>query len=174
AMVENIDRLTGLFLDKLTERGELKNTIVVFSSDHGEMLGDQNLWGKTQPYHPSVSVPLVIAGPNIQHTETQIPTTILDLPATFLDYANVPIPKTMDSRSLRPFLEGQTNTHRNVVLSSLRNWKMVYDGRFKYVEGFLDTPQFYDLETDPLENNNLASDPNAAEQINRLKTHLPT
>ena len=174
AMVENIDRWTGLFLDKLTECGELENTIIVFSSDHGEMLGDQNLWGKTQPYHPSVSVPLVIAGPNIKHAQANNPTTILDLPATFLDYANAPIPDTMDSRSLRPFLEGQTNTHREVVLSSLRNWRMVYDGRFKYVEGFLDTPQFYDLETDPLENHNLVTDPNAAEQRDRLKTHLQT
>jgi arylsulfatase len=173
AMVENIDRWTGKFLDKLTGRGELENTLIVFSSDHGEMLGDQNLWGKTQPYHPSVGVPLVIAGPQVKHATTNVPTTILDLPATFLDYANVPIPQEMDSRSLRPFLEGQTTAHRKVVTSSLRNWQMVYDGRFKYVEGFIDTPQFFDLESDPLENNNLITHPNAVEQIARLKAQLP-
>jgi len=172
AMVENIDRWTGLYLDKLAERGELDNTLIIFSSDHGEMLGDHTLWGKTQPYHPSVSVPLVIAGPNIQHTTTHLPTTILDLPATFLDYANVPTPESMDSRSLRPFLEGQTETHRDVVFSALHNWKMVFDGRHKYIEGFADTPQYFDLETDPQENNNRISDPTATETITRLKTHL--
>jgi arylsulfatase A-like enzyme len=174
AMVENIDRWTGLFLEKLTQRGELENTLIVFSSDHGEMLGDQNKWGKTHPNHPSVSVPLVIAGPTVIHAETNDPTTILDLPATFLDYANASLPKTMDSRSLRPFLEGQTTRHRDVVFSGLRNWRMVYDGRYKYIEGYKDTPQFFDLETDPLENHDLSTDPNADEQRYRLKAYLQT
>jgi len=48
-MVENIDRLVGLLLDELKKRGEMDNTLVVYSSDHGEMLGDHNRWGKVLP-----------------------------------------------------------------------------------------------------------------------------
>ena len=66
AMVTNIDRWTGIYLAELAKRGELENTIVVYSSDHGEMLGDHDLWGKWLPYQPSVGVPLVIAGPGVR------------------------------------------------------------------------------------------------------------
>ena len=60
AMIENIDRWIGLYLEVLEKRGDLSNTLIVFSSDHGEMLGDHGRWGKGDPYHPSVSVPLVV------------------------------------------------------------------------------------------------------------------
>src|SRR2546427_6019055 len=48
------------------KRGEMENTLVVYSSDHGEMLGDHNRWGKVLPYHASASVPMVITGPGVQ------------------------------------------------------------------------------------------------------------
>lgn len=137
AMCENIDRWVGIYLDKLRERGELENTIVIFSSDHGEMLGDHNLWGKTVPYQPSVGVPLIVAGPGVkQQSPSDALVTTLDLTATFLDYAGVPRPDDMDSRSLRPFLEGRTQTHREFVLSALGQWRMAFDGRFKMIQGF--------------------------------------
>ena len=119
-MVENIDRWVGIYLDKLRERGELENTLVIFSSDHGEMLGDHNLWGKTQPYQPSVGVPLIVAGPGVKpRAPTDVLVTTLDFTATFLDYAGVSRPDDMDSRSLRPFLEDRTQTHREFVSFSL-------------------------------------------------------
>ncbi|MDX1983132.1 MAG: sulfatase-like hydrolase/transferase, partial [Bryobacteraceae bacterium] len=65
AMVENVDRLSGLILGEVRRRGELANTLVIFSSDHGEMLGDHERWGKNVPYHQSVGVPLYISGPGV-------------------------------------------------------------------------------------------------------------
>ena len=62
AMIENIDTRVREILDTVKRRGELDNTLIVFASDHGEMLGDHNYWGKTQPYHGSVGVPLVVWG----------------------------------------------------------------------------------------------------------------
>ena len=56
----------GRFLDLVRQRGELERTIVVYSSDHGEMLGDHGRWGKSVAYQPSVGVPLVVAGPGVQ------------------------------------------------------------------------------------------------------------
>lgn len=173
AMIENIDRWVGRYLDLLEDRGELDNTLIVFSSDHGEMLGDHNAWGKGKPLHPSASVPLVIAGPGVQKGITcDLPMTNLDLTATFLDYANVDIPNDMDSRSLRSLLEGATRTHRDIALSGLGNWRMAYDGRYKYIEGFGDAPQLFDLDTDPLENHNRIADPSVSDRVARLKAAL--
>jgi arylsulfatase A-like enzyme len=176
AMVENIDRWIGIYLNRLRERGEMDNTLIVFCSDHGEMLGDHNAWGKTLPYQPSVSVPLIIAGPRVKKLgSSEVLVSTMDLTATFLDYAGAPRPDDMDSLSLRPVLEGKATTHREVVMSGLGPWRMVFDGRYKLVRGYdpdnkrwarkwdqhkfiaaKDEPLLlFDLDADPLENVNL-------------------
>lgn len=142
AIIENIDRWLGRYVDVLRERGELENTVVVFTSDHGEHLGDNGTWSKHSPRHQSVGVPLAVAGPGVEpRAPVSDPTTILDLHATFLDYAGVD-PGAVDSRSMRPFLAGETDTHRDVVRSGLGPWRMVYDGRYKLIAG-------YDTDDDP-------------------------
>jgi len=157
AMVENIDRWVGVYLDELERRGELEDTLIVFSSDHGEMLGDHNRWGKGVPYQPSVGVPLIIAGPGIRKGMTcDLPTTILDLTATFLDYAEVEAPDDMESRSLRPLLEGRNDKGRDYVLSGLKGWRMIFDGRFKLISGFGEGILLFDLCEDPVESRNVA------------------
>ena len=62
AMVENIDRCLGVYLDELKALGDYENTIFVYLSDYGEMLGDHGLWGKSFPFQASAGVPLCIAG----------------------------------------------------------------------------------------------------------------
>jgi arylsulfatase A-like enzyme len=158
AMVENIDRCVGVYLDELERRGELTDTLVVFSSDHGEMLGDRGAWGKSVPYGPSVGVPLICAGPGVAPgARCELPTTILDLAATFLDYAGLPVPDDMDSRSLRPLLEGRTDRHRDVVTSGLRDWRLAFDGKRKLIRRGGGECEMYDLVADPWEARNLAA-----------------
>ena len=137
AMIENIDRWVGVYLDTLERRGELDNTIIVYSSDHGEMLGDHGRWGKSVPFHPSANVPLYVAGPGVRagHRSDAL-VSLMDLAATFLDYGGVEVPEDMDSRSIRPVLEGKTEKHRDYVLSGLRDWRLAWDGRYKYITGF--------------------------------------
>jgi len=179
AMIENIDRWLGVYIDEIDRRGELENTLIVYSSDHGEMLGDHNLWGKSVPYQPSVGVPLVIAGCGVRSGYVhEDPVTIIDLAATFLDYAGIDRPDDMDSISMRPLLEGETNHHRDFVLSGLRSWRLVFDGRFKLIKGFTprekrtDEPlMLFDLKNDPQENNNIADEAEAVAA--RLSTLLP-
>jgi arylsulfatase A-like enzyme len=184
AMIENIDRWVGTFLEELKRRGELDNTVVVFSSDHGEMLGDHNRWGKTYPWAASVGVPLVAAGPGIKRgVRSDALVSHIDIGATFLDYAGVEKPKEMESRSLRPLLEGRTAKHRDVLLSGLNRWRMASDGRFKLITGFdpeqtrkqaeeapTPPPVLFDLESDPLENRNIAA--TAPEHVKRLRQAL--
>jgi len=114
AMIENIDRHVGRFLDAVAARGERDNTLVIYGSDHGEMLGDHNRWAKSIWYQPSVGVPLIVAGPGVRQGMTSDAlVSIHDLAATMLDYAGrAPLPG-MDSRSFRPVLEGRAETHRS-------------------------------------------------------------
>ena len=172
AMIENIDAWLGRYIEMLEETGQLDNTIIVYSSDHGEMLGDHALWGKSLPYQASAGVPLLAAGPGIRTGyECNLPTTVLDLAATFLDYAGLATPADMDSRSLRPLLEGRTDSHRDVVLSGLRDWRLAYDGRYKLVTDFEGEDVLWDLEADPMEAENLAA--SQPEEVRRLREYLP-
>ena len=173
AVVENIDRWVGAFLGSIDQRGELENTVIVFSSDHGEMLGDRGMWGEAQPYHPSSSVPLIVSGPGVRKGETcELPSTILDLAATFLDWGGVPVPADMDSRSLVGLLQGKTEDHRVCVRSGFGEWRLAYDGRYKLIEGLGEDRLLYDLENDPLETRNLAVDPGHSLAVDRLAPFL--
>ncbi|GMW02308.1 MAG: hypothetical protein AMXMBFR84_34440 [Candidatus Hydrogenedentota bacterium] len=179
AMVENIDRWLGRYLDVIDARGERNNTLVVFSSDHGEMLGDHDRWSKSVPYQPSAAVPLVIAGPGVgEGARNAAPVETNDLTSTFLDYAGVAIPSDMTSRSLRPMLDGSESVGRPAIFSGLNEWRAVFDGRYKLVRGYnTDDPdpkattsrrtassstmnpdhaQLFDLMDDPMESINLA------------------
>jgi len=154
----------------------------VYCSDHGEMLGDRGMSGKSKPYHPSACVPLVIAGPAVRkNVVCDKPMETLDLTATFLDYAGIPIPKNMDSRSLRPFLEGRSDLPRTHATSSLGDWSLVFDGRYKLI---VNRPKekkskkkssmelvLYDLKTDPVEINNILEQ--CPDIVERLKPLLP-
>lgn len=171
-MTENIDAWTGRFVEALRDRGELNNTLIVFSSDHGEMLGDHARWGKSVPWQPSVGVPLVFAGPGVRRgLANSAPATTLDLTATFLDFAGAPALAGMDSRTLRPVLEGKTRTTRNVVASGLDPWRMASDGRWKLIADFEKVPErLYDIKDDPQEMKDLAA--RRPDIVRRLRPNL--
>jgi choline-sulfatase len=185
AMIENIDAWLGGLIAAVAARGELDNTLVVFTSDHGEMLGDHDLWMKRVPQQGSVGIPLVAAGPGVRHgASTEALASLMDLAATFLDYAGINVPESMDSKSLRPVLDGSTESHREFLLSGLDPWRCITDGRLKLIRGYaggpvggrdlpiypqgdsLAEPLLYDIQEDPFENANLAN--RAATDVERL------
>lgn len=190
AMIENIDAWMGRLLAEVEARGELENTLVVFTSDHGEMLGDHDLWMKRLPHQASVGVPLVVAGPGVQGgVSTAALASVMDLAATFLDYAGLDTPSEMDSRSLRPVLGGGSGDHREFLLSGMDPWRCVTDGRLKLVRGYpggkaqggsgipvypegdsAAAPLLFDILEDPFENRNLAE--SAPGDVARLTTEL--
>lgn len=175
AMLENIDRWLGSMIDTLARRGILNDTIILFASDHGEMLGDRNLWKKQVPYEPSVRVPMIWSGPGIQAGELvdDAPASLIDIPATLLSFAGAAPLATSDGRDLTGYLAGREAYPRAYAHSGLGEWRAVTDGRWKLVLGYRkDLPlskmqfgtfqpsdgsggQLFDLRADPWEQSNL-------------------
>ncbi len=163
AMLENIDANIGRMLAWLEKEGQLDNTLIVYSSDHGDMLGDFNKFGKCQPEKASVGIPLVVKGPGVQKGIRSCALVELqDLAATFADYGEADSTALQDSLSLRPVLEGKTSGHRSYITSALsphrktrnpgqRQWRMVEDGRWKLILEEDGSSRLFDLETDSTE-----------------------
>ena len=168
AMIENIDRMVGEILAWLESTGQRDNTVVFYSSDHGENLGDHNKWGKTTPHKASVRIPLVINTPGYNGQSFDKPVDLVDVAATFLELTGAANPG-VDGLSLLGDLSG-----REVITTGLMEWRTVTDGCFKYVHNYdpnvkeidrvqlgwnpsFDQPKMlFDLEADPFECNNLA------------------
>ena len=154
ACSENIDIQIGRVLEKLEEMGELENTYVFYTSDHGIAIGRHGLQGKQNLYEHSWRVPLIVRGPGIE-PGSRAPGNVylLDSLATLCDLAGVPSPITNEGISLKPVLMGQTPSIRDSVygvfcaetrpgLRSVRkgDWKLikydVYDGKFRKTQLF--------------------------------------
>jgi len=175
AMIENIDRWIGAFVDQLKAQGQFDNTVIVFASDHGEMLGDRNLWQKEVPFEPAVQVPLVVSGVGVvpRGNLPDTPANFIDLPPTYLRMAGVAVPKEYSGYDLGPFLCGDDQMPRQDTQTGLGSWRAVTDGRYKLIVGLDETvPQveiqfgqfdhslpepgkLYDLQKDPHELTNL-------------------
>lgn len=183
AIVENIDRWLGIYLEEIRRRGELAQTWIVYSSDHGEMLGDHERWGDSLPYQASVAVPLVIAGPGAARGTSEALVSHIDLAATLIDLAGAPRLPDADALTLRPVLEGKTKTHREVLRSACDRWRLAFDGRYKLIRGFdpggarprprpaaiEGRPILFDRKLDPNETANIADEaPNQVERLSRM------
>lgn len=155
----NIDDAIGRILAELECRGELDRTIVIFTSDHGEMLGDHGRWAKSVWYEPSIHVPLIIAGPGVHRGEVD-PSLVelIDVAATATELGGAKPVAGWDSRSLAARL-GTTlphAPHRTATVSALGSWRCVTDGRWKLVTETAHPPRLFDLHADPAEVNDLA------------------
>merc|ERR1719188_101451 len=105
AEIENIDSLIGKLIKKLEGLGELDNTVIAVSSDHGEMLGDYNKYGKGLPLDRSSRVPMLWMGPGVQAgVVSSQPVTTLDMVGTFLELAGADKAANMTTQSMVPLL----------------------------------------------------------------------
>jgi len=175
ANVSMIDEQVGLLLEALERRGVLQETVVVFTSDHGDALGDHGHSQKWTMYEPSVRVPAIVWGPGRVAAGQRVDalTSMMDLGPTVLELAGVEPPAWMEARSLVPVLRGQpwrgrehvfSEHARDMILTGTGLMTMVRDERWKYVE-LLDSDQgqLFDLVADPDEMRTLWDAPDGSE-----------
>ncbi len=158
AAIETIDARIGMILDALEKRGQLDNTYIIFSSDHGDMTGDHGIYHKHVAYEPSLHVPLIISGPGIESgrvSDTLV--ELIDLNPTACELAGVGLQENIDARSLLPVLQGDVESHRENIISCERNFRCIRTQQHKYIENYNDIPELYDLEADPKEVTNIAA-----------------
>jgi choline-sulfatase len=169
AAIELIDDYVGRMLDALEARGQLEKTVIIFSADHGEMLGDHGLYTKSVPYEASVRVPLLVAGPDIEGGRaSDALVELIDVNPTICDLVGLPAQPKIDALSLGPVLRGETADHRSETVSAIRHFRCIRTERYKYVENYNAIDELYDLENDPDELVNLAeSEPELARELSR-------
>jgi choline-sulfatase len=183
-----MDDCAGQVLRALTRLGLERNTIVVYTSDHGEMLGDLGLWNKFQFYEGSCGVPLFFRMPGGAPGLCKTPVNLVSLTATIAELCNVPVtaPKArpLDGRSFADLVRkpdattdhGPVFAEYNVGESSAKY--MIREGSYKYTFWANDIDELYDLSSDPEEMHNLAAEPAHRPTVERLKAalfawHLP-
>jgi choline-sulfatase len=166
ANISYLDDKVGELIAVLERTRMLDNTIIVFCSDHGDMLGERGLWFKMCFFEGSARVPLMVAGPGVQPGLVTAPVSNLDVLPTVCDLAGIDMSSIMewtDGHSLLPLARGETRAGpvlmeyaaegSNAPLVAIR------EGQYKFIHCELDPPQLFDLESDPLERTNLAADP---------------
>ncbi|MCB0062519.1 MAG: sulfatase-like hydrolase/transferase [Caldilineaceae bacterium] len=192
-MIKRLDEALGRLLDALKSLGLLDDTIILFTSDHGCHFKTRNAEYKRSCHESSIRVPTAIAGPGFNGGgRLRQLVSLLDLPPTLLDAAGIPVPATMQGRSILPLLRGNVAEWPEEVFVQISEaqigrairttrWKYSVSvpgangnsapGSDQYVEEFL-----YDLEADPHELTNLvqqaAYSPLKAELRERLLARM--
>ncbi|WP_282150821.1 choline-sulfatase [Ruegeria atlantica] len=180
ANVSYFDSKIGELIQTLEETGELDNTIVFVTADHGDMLGERGLWYKMNFFEHSARVPLVMAGPGVVVGTTQNAVSLVDLLPTFIDIGGgneAMIGEPIDGRSLMPLARGEYDPVDEAIgeyCAEMTGYPviMIRRGPLKYIHCDSDPPQLYDLNADPLETKNVATDPDYADAAARFAAEV--
>lgn len=164
-MVSLMDYHIGRILDTLEETGQLDNTLIVFSSDHGDFLGDHGLWWKgAVAFEECMRVPCIVSYPGHVPADTRSTAlqSLVDLPPTFLDYLGVPIPTAMEGVCQRRAWENPEARTRDYVVVEERPHDSDFSERFLITDThklcvYHNRPygELYDIEHDPDQIENL-------------------
>ncbi len=194
-LIKQIDDQLGVLFKFMEERGLMQNTLIVFTSDHGDYLGDHWLGEKDLFHEPSVKVPLIVCDPSSKAGGTVCDELVesIDLIPTFLEAIGAdPAQQShrLEGRSLMPFLRGDhpaswrkfvISEYDYSVLPASEKLKlapkearlfMICDKRWKYMEAPGFRPMLFDMQGDPQEFNDLGADPAHEEQRARMKAAL--
>ncbi len=182
-LIEQVDREIGRVLDLLTHKTWERNTLVVFTTDHGDMLGDLGLEHKGVPYDASCRTPVVLRLPEVLQPGQVLdsPAEAVDLPVTLLDAAGAGsrisgyLPST-PGRSYWDYARGLEADHRKWAFSEChggkRAWRMCRERDWKYVHYADGRDLLFHTEKDPLETTNLANLPESSRRISHMRSLL--
>jgi arylsulfatase A-like enzyme len=183
--IRSVDDGVGEVLDYLEEAGLAENTIVVYTSDQGFYLGEHGWFDKRFMYEESFRTPLLMRFPKEIKPGTVIDDLVqnLDFAPTFLDYAGIEIPEEMQGESFRELVAGETGQWRDAVYYTYYEYPSVHmvkrhygvaTSRYKLMHFYYDIDEWemYDLETDPMEMQNIYDDPAYADVQEMLHKRL--
>lgn len=181
------DQLSSLIADfKARSHRDQRPWAIVFTSDHGEMLGDHYFFRKCEPYEGSSRIPfLVQASPDLEMKPGVVsnqPVCLEDIMPTFLDLAGVSIPSGVDGKSLVPLLKGKQAVVREILhgehspcYSREQAYHFLTDGKMKYIWRPLDgSEQLFDLSRDPTELQELSDRPDMSDTLAQWRQQLVT
>jgi len=157
------DQIVGEILDKVKGIGQEDNTMILFTADHGDHLGQRLMYQKMEMYEQAINIPLIMKVPGGCSNEFDIPVSHLDILPTVLDVLNIEIPKNIDGKSLKnSVINNEEPEEKEVYCQYSGNPKIgdirraVISKNFKYIYDAMGECELYDLVNDPLEMNNLA------------------
>lgn len=175
AQLAHLDFQIGRVIWWLSKHKLLHKTLVVFASDHGELLGDHHLWRKSNGFEGAAKVPLIVRLPSMMKdmprgTIDDRIVSLIDLLPTICQEAGVDIPPTAEGASLSPALRGQKGPWRDYIHGEHSrpegSWQFVTDGREKFIWNSGSGREWYfDLTTDPQELRNRVNDPAVADRV---------
>ena len=170
ANITLIDEEVGKMLAALEANGALDETLIIYTADHGDALGDHGLPYKGFYYESMAHVPLIVRGPGVAGgTRCESLVSSLDYVPLFYSACDVEPPDTLQGKSLAPLLAEPTLPHRDIVFSENMGSQMVRDARYKYAHYATGESELYDLETDSDEIENLAGNRAHAGVISHLR-----
>ena len=179
-LITYLDEKIGNLLLTLEETGQLENTVVIYTSDHGEMNGEHGMWRKSNFYEASVRVPLQIMFPDRVSVDKRIDeiVSLVDLTATLVDIAGGHSLSQFDGDSLMALMEGNVTDWKDFAFSEYlahgvqRPMAMLRKGRYKFNYSLGDPPELYDINDDSGEFHNLANEQQYQTICSELETQL--
>lgn len=173
--VSFVDECLGRIMHTLEATGLLDDTLVVFTSDHGDMLGEHNLIGKFNNFYESaIRAPVVMRLPGADHAKRELHSLVemVDLYPTICELISVPAPSTLAGRSFVPSIHDETQAHRSYVTCTMHGGQMVRTEDWKLAYYADDRPELYYLPDDPDEKRNRFEDPACASIRQELMGYL--
>lgn len=173
-MITHMDHQIGRVLTALKDAGKAHNTIVVFASDHGLAIGSHGLLGKQNMYEHSVRAPLIFAGPGVPQGRSDALCYLYDVFSTLCELAGLPLPPTVEGKSLAKIMQGRAENVRDEIFGAYRDvqrmirtdqWKLIYYPK-------VNRTQLFDLKADPREMLDLSEKPRHADTVAQLRTRL--
>ena len=178
ANVSYLDEKIGELMDTLEECGMSENTLVVFTADHGDMLGERGLWYKMTFFEGSMRVPLIFTAPWLRQAQIEQPVSTLDLTPTLLELGAVDYSDwSLHGVSLNKILEGDSLPSHTVLgeytaEGSVAPMIMLRDARYKFNYCEADPPQLFDISADPHELNDLAANSENSQLLQRYSEQV--
>ncbi|MDF1810712.1 MAG: sulfatase-like hydrolase/transferase [Verrucomicrobiales bacterium] len=174
SVIDHIDLQVGRIVEALKESGQLNNTLIIYSSDHGMSVGSHGLRGKQNQYEHTINVPLIMAGPTVKKGISPAQVYLRELYPTTCELAGIPVPESVTAKSFADVVAGKADAHHDEIFGYFTDsQRMIRTDQWKYiVYPQAGKSQLFNLEVDPFEKDNLVGEPALAEVVSNLSKRL--